>query len=133
METIKTKHSITKIGYHLIWCTKFRQPILKNIVEVECKKIFADICITYGWKIRNVEIMSDHVHLFIQCDHTISPIQIVKTLKSISAIYLFTKFPNLKGQKFWGSGLWSKGAYYSTVGHISEEVVQRYIKNQKSS
>ena len=26
---------------------------------------------------------------------------------------------------------WSKGCYYSTVGHISEETVLRYIESQK--
>lgn len=132
MEIIKTKHSICSIGYHLIWCTKYRKQILKNIVEVELKNIFGQTCSQYNWKLRSIEVMPDHVHLFVQCDHETAPINIVKTLKSISAVYIFTKFPHLKGQAFWGIGLWSKGAYYSTVGHISEEVVKKYIESQKS-
>jgi len=132
MEIIKTKHSICSIGYHLIWCTKYRKPILKNIVEVELRNIFGQSCSQYNWKLRSMEIMPDHVHLFVQCDHETAPVNIVKTLKSISAVYIFTKFPYLKGQAFWGSGLWSKGAYYSTVGHISEELVKKYIESQKT-
>lgn len=131
MEYIKTSHSICAIGYHLIWCTKYRHKVLAGIVEVECRKIFAEVCIQNEWKMRSVEIMPDHVHLFIQTNHLVSPGEIVKNLKSISAVYLFTKFPDLKSKKFWGSGLWSKGTYYSTVGHISEETVQKYIESQK--
>lgn len=132
MEKIKKNHSICSIGYHLIWTTKFRHQILKNAVEIETKKIFAEVCIQYEWLLRTIEVMPDHVHLFVQTDHLTRPVDIVKTIKSISAVHLFHRFPDLKKQKFWGSGLWSDGTYYSTVGHISEETVQKYISNQKN-
>lgn len=131
METITTGHAVTKIGYHIIWCTKYRHQILTNLVEIELKQILAETCKVYDWKMRSIEVMPDHVHLFIQSDHTVAPVQIVQALKSISAVHIFHKFPFLKGNKFWGSGLWSKGCYYSTVGHISEETVLRYIETQK--
>ncbi len=60
-----------------------------------------------------------------------APVEIAKTMKSISAVYIFTKFPDLKQRKFWGSGLWSKGTFYSSVGGVSEEAVKRYIETQK--
>jgi len=46
-------------------------------------------------------------------------------------VHIFNKFPKLKGRKFWGSGLWSRGTYYASVGHISEESVRKYIESQK--
>jgi putative transposase len=131
METITSSHAVTKIGYHIIWCTKFRHQILKNAVEIELKCILAETCITQKWKLRSVEVMPDHVHLFVQTDHTIAPVQISQLLKSTSAIHIFHKFPNLKAKKFWGSGLWSSGCFYSTVGHISEDTVLKYIATQK--
>jgi len=66
-----------------------------------------------------------------QTNHLTAPYQIVQTLKSISAVHIFHKFPELKGNKFWGSGLWSKGCYYSTVGHLSEDIIIKYIESQK--
>jgi REP element-mobilizing transposase RayT len=35
------KHSI---GFHLIWCTKYRNQVLRGAAEVECKKILAETC-----------------------------------------------------------------------------------------
>ena len=131
MKSIKNAHSVSVIGYHIIWCTKYRKEILYNQVEVELKHIIGEVCIEYGWKPRSLEVMPDHVHLFIQCDHLTRPVDISSTLKSISAVRIFTLFPKLKGRAFWGSGLWSRGTYYSTVGHISEDVIVKYIETQK--
>ncbi|MFW0860229.1 MAG: transposase [Dehalococcoidia bacterium] len=44
---------------------------------------------------------------------------------------MFNKFPKLKGRRFWGSGLLSRGTYYASVGHISEESIRKYIESQK--
>ncbi|MCH4200551.1 MAG: transposase [Clostridium tyrobutyricum] len=52
-------------------------------------------------------------------------------MKSISAFHIFRTFPNLKRQKFWGSGIWSKGYYVGIAGSVSAETIQRYIQNQK--
>lgn len=100
-------------------------------MEIELKQIIGETCKTYGWILHSIEVMPDHVHLFVQADHTTAPVEIVKTVKSISAVKLFTQFPDLKKRKFWGSGLWSDGAYYATVGSVSEEAVRRYIETQK--
>lgn len=132
MEIYKNNRSVHEIAYHIIWCTKYRQPVIIDLIEIELKKILADTCDHYGWKLENMETMPDHVHLFIRSDHLTAPAEIAKTLKSISAVHIFANFPKLKGKKFWGSGLWSRSTYYGAVGHVSEETVKKYIENQKS-
>lgn len=126
-----SSHAVSKIGYHIIWVTKFRHPILTDTVDIELKHILGETCLAYGWVLHELEIMPDHVHCFIQTDHLTSPSEVAKTLKSISAVKLFTLFPRLKKQKFWGSGLWSDSTYYGSVGEISEETVRKYIQEQK--
>jgi len=130
MHKMSSAHAVFSLGYHIIWCPKYRHQVLTGSVKIELKRILAEACATYGWEIGALEVMPDHVHIFVQADHETAPGTIAKTLKSISAIHLFHKFPDLKGRKFWGSGLWSRGTYYSTVGHISEEVVKKYIEEQ---
>lgn len=124
-------HSVSKIGYHLIWCTKYRKPVLVNEVELTVRNIIGQACTEYGWRCVELEIMPDHVHLFIQTSPSDTPVYIVKTLKSLTAVAVFSTFPKLKSQKFWGSGLWSKGSYYATVGDVSQETIIKYIQNQK--
>ena len=74
--------------------------------------------------------MTIAIYLFKQTTQPHS-FEIAKTLKSISAVHLFNKFSKLKQRKFWGSGLWSTGTYYASVGHISEDAVKKYIETQK--
>lgn len=131
MQRLSSSHASHVLGYHVIWCPKYRHQVLEGAVEVELKHILTEVCMTYGWKLHALEIMPDHVHIFVQADHTTAPVEISKTMKSISAVYIFTKFPELKRRKFWGSGLWSKGTFYSSVGGVSEEAVKRYIETQK--
>ena len=130
MQKISENNCVHSLGYHIVWCPKYRHTVLKDDIAVETKHIIAETCGEYGWLLHAIEVMPDHVHIFVQADHQTAPVEIAKTLKSISAVYIFTKFPNLKGRKFWGSGLWSRGTFYGSVGETSEEVVKKYIETQ---
>jgi len=131
MRTMSSNHAVFALGYHIIWCPKYRHAVFDDALAIELKRIIAETCSVYGWELQEIAVMPDHVHVFVQADHLTAPVEIAKTLKSISAVHIFHAFPKLKGRKFWGSGLWSRGTYYATVGHISEEAVRRYIESQK--
>ena len=120
------------VQYHLVWCPKFRYDVLKENVKDALKRIFADICTRYEYEILELEIMPDHIHIFISAKPTIAPTDIVRTLKSITAIQLFKEFPALK--KFYSrcGSLWSKGYFVSTIGKVSTETIQKYIQEQKT-
>ncbi|MCY7274261.1 MAG: IS200/IS605 family transposase [Phormidesmis sp. CAN_BIN44] len=131
MKVVSSSHAKHCLGYHIVFCPKYRHQVLSGAIEVELKQIIGKTCKTYGWTLHSLEVMPDHVHLFIRIDHTTAPVEVVKTVKSISAVKLFTQFPDLKKRKFWGSGMWLDEAYYATVGGISEEAVRKYIEEQK--
>ncbi len=131
MECLSSSHAKHSIGYHVIFCPKFRNTVFHEPMATSLKNILHQTAVHYGWIIHALEIMPGHVHIFVQSDHTTAPMVIAKTLKSISAVDLFNRYSHLKQRSFWGSGLWSKGTFYSTVGHVSKEVVQKYIADQK--
>ena len=120
------------IQYHIIWCPKFSFSVLKGNVEDTLKLILQKICDDYNYRIKALEVMPDHIHIFIDVSQTVAPCDVVRTLKSISAIELFKAFPQLKRFYARCGVLWSKGYFVSTVGHISEATVIRYIEEQKS-
>ncbi len=50
--------------------------------------------------------------------------------KGISGRRLFLKYPGLK-KKLYKGHLWNPSTYIETVGHISEEAIEKYIRDQK--
>lgn len=95
------------------------------------KEIFSNICSRYKYKIKALEIMPDHIHIFIDCPQTVTPCDIVRTLKSLSAIELFKRYPELKSFYAKCGRLWSNGYFISTVGSVSETTIKKYIEEQK--
>ena len=119
--------------YHIIWCPKFRFLALHGNVDDTLKQILQKICDDYGYVIKALDVMPDHIHIFVDCPQTAAPCDIVRTLKSISAIEMFKAYPQLKEFYSRCGVLWSRGYFVSTVGHISEATVKKYIEEQKNN
>lgn len=117
--------------YHIIWCPKFRYNVLQNGVDTAIRRILCEICDKYNYSIKALEVMPDHIHIFVDCPQTVAPCDIARTLKSISAVELFKTYPQLKQFYARCGRLWSNGYFISTVGHISEATVKQYIEEQK--
>jgi len=79
------------------------------------------------WKLIELTIMEDHIHIFVSCHPKNSPMEIVKKLKGISSRLIFKKYPEFKKQEYWGKHLWSKGYYVGTADVVTSEAIQKYI------
>ena len=119
--------------YHFIWCPTIRYAILGEGTDNTLKQILTDICTEYGYNIKALEVMPDHVHIFIDCPQTAAPSDIARTLKSNSAIRMLQTYPQLKQFYSHYGVLWSRGYFVSTIEHISEETIRKYIQEQKNA
>jgi putative transposase len=81
-------------------------------------------------RIEALEIMPDHVHLFIQSDPTEAPQPLANQFKGYTSRRLRLKYPELRSRL---PSMWSRSYYVGTIGHVSEGSVKRYIEMQKSS
>jgi putative transposase len=78
--------------------------------------------------IKEMEIMPDHVHLFIKTKPTQPLHFIIGQLKGYSAHFLRKEFAHLKTQI---PTLWTRSYYIDSVGRINEKTIKKYIENQK--
>jgi len=130
LELKRGRNSVYKIGYHVVWCTKYRKPILVTEIADMVRSLLFKIAADGEFTIESMEIMPDHVHLFISASPNHLAADMVKALKGVSARFLFKEYPHLK-KHLWGGHLWNPSYYISTVGSISEEAVKKYIETQK--
>jgi len=123
--------AVYEVNYHFVWCPKYRKPVLEGEIKSYIQDMIETIAETKGWKVIEVEIMPDHIHLFLSASPFESPTDIIKVLKGVTAKRIFRRFPELK-KEFWKSGLWSPSYYVGTAGHVSAETIKRYIEGVKN-
>lgn len=120
--------AVYNIGYHLIWCPKYRRKVLVGDVEVRLRELFLERANEIGISIEQMEVMPDYVHLFVKSPPTLAPHYIVQQLKGASSRILRDEFPHLRSRL---PTLWTRSYYCESVGHISEDTIRKYIEDQK--
>jgi putative transposase len=125
----RSNKSVFNVGYHLIWCPKYRRNVLVGSVETRLKELLVQKAGELGTSIEKMEVMPDHVHLFVKADPTMSPHFIVQQLKGYTSRTLRQEFPTLRSRL---PTLWTRSYYVESVGHISESVIKKYIEDQKN-
>ena len=119
---------VYKNQFHIIFATKYRKPVLTDNVEKRLKEIFYEEAIRMDVEIKALEIMPDHVHMFIEFDPRLMLHKVIKQFKGKSSHILREEFPFLKSSM---PSLWTRSYFSCSVGHISEDTITKYIENQK--
>ena len=126
----RTKHAVYDLKYHLVWIPKYRKDVLSGEVSGYLKEVFQQISEEYEFRIDTMEVMEDHVHIFVEVPPRYSPAQAVQILKSVSAREVFKKFPKLRKQ-LWAGELWSDGYFVRSVGDkVTADIIRKYIEYQ---
>ena len=120
--------SVYNVGYHLIWCPKYRRSVLIDKIALRLKQLLNKKAKELKVEIDTLNIMPDHVHVFVKSRPTASPHWIVRQFKGYSSHELRKEFPELKSRL---PTLWTRSYYCESVGHISEDTIKRYIEEQK--
>lgn len=128
MRYAKNAGAVFSLKYHVVFCPKYRRPVLQSPVDVRLKELFERIAGDRELMLHAMEIMPDHVHLFVEADPTLCVAELVNRLKGVSSRVLRQEFPFLRSRL---PTLWSRSYFAATVGAVSEATIQRYIENQK--
>lgn len=129
------------VNYHLVWIPsrggfilylkKNREFIGKTRpyreVEKRLRQIIWDIASEREWNIIALEIMPDHVHLFINVPPNVAPHDVAKAIKGRGSRLLRQEFPHLLKLP----SLWTHSYFVSTAGNVSSETIKIYIEEQR--
>lgn len=104
-----------------------RKPVLTGNIAKDCKALIEAKCKEYGWRVIELAIQPDHVHLFVETFPTVPASEVVKQCKGVTSHELRKKYPVLKKLP----SLWTRSYFAATAGNVSAETIQRYIAMQK--
>lgn len=126
------RSSVYSLQYHVILVTKYRRDVLIGDVKDELEKLLRSMTEQFSGEVMEINIKPDHVHMLIDASPKHALSSMIKGYKGVSARMLFRNHPEIK-QKLWGGHLWQPSYFVCTVSECSEELIRRYIKNQKKS
>lgn len=121
--------AVYSLKYHLVFCPKYRKAVLGGMVEVRLKELLRAKAGELGITLHTMEVMPDHVHLFVESDPSMAPAKIAAQLKGYTSRILRQEFRFLRSQL---PSLWSRSYFIGSVGRVSEATVRRYIAEQKT-
>ena len=114
--------------YHVVWCPKYRRPVLVNDVDIRLKEIIHQTVTELQSEVIELEVMPDHVHLLCEVDPLFGIHRLVKRLKGRSSRLLRQEFPWLKSRL---PTLWTNSCFVATVGGARLTVIKQCIEQQK--
>ncbi|CAG0965378.1 hypothetical protein METP2_01055 [Methanosarcinales archaeon] len=125
------KHSRNKvflINYHLIWCPKRRKKVLVGDIKIRLEQIINEVAKEKNVEILALEIMPDHLHLFVSSHPNILIHNLIKAFKGRSSNLLRKEYPELLKLP----SLWTHSYFVSTAGNVSSETIKEYIQEQNT-
>ena len=130
MDYVSKNHSKFLLLCHLIFVCKYRKKLL-----VHCGNIIQELIIRisekYSLKIVEMKMDEDHIHLLISYEPKQSILTIVRHLKQQTTFYVWKEHEKYLEKQFWKEKtFWSDGYFACSVGNVSRETIQKYIKSQ---
>lgn len=123
-------HCAWQIHYHIVFSVKYRKALLDNAVVEIIRETARGIEERYEIEIEAMGMDKDHIHVLCGGHPKLSPGQIVRIFKSITAEEIFKRKPQIK-KELWGGEFWTDGYYVATVGERANwETVEKYVQRQ---
>ena len=116
--------SLVRNYIHIVFSTKYRQPLIKGPVEKELHAYLGGICNNLDCQPIKIGGYTDHIHILCMLSKKITLMKLLEVLKSHSSKWIKTKGDDFKNF-YWQDGY---GAF--SVKPSETERVITYIANQ---
>lgn len=128
MNTYKsTRNAKFLLNYHFVWIPKYRNDILiKEPVVNIVKNTIEELGHNHKYDILALEIMPDHIHLFISALPKYAPSELINVIKGTTGRRVAQEFPELKAN----GSIWTRSYFVATTGNVSLETIKEYINKQ---
>ncbi len=120
--------SVSLLNYHFVWISRRRRPVLIGPVAERLVVAIRGVATELDCAVVALEVMPDHVHLFLNCPPTWAPDQLMFRIKGRTAHTLRHEFPHLLTLP----SMWTRSYFVSSAGNVSSDTIRRYIAEQKT-
>jgi len=126
----KGSHTVYDLKVHLVWITKYRYHVLTQNIGTRVRDLIRQVCDANDIQIIRGCVSKDHVHIYVSYPPKLSVSEMVRLMKGRSSRRIQEEFPQV-GKRYWGKHFWGIGYAAFSSGHVTDEMIQEYLKHHE--
>ena len=122
--------SLVKNYIHLVFSTKYRQPLIHPPYEKELYSYLGGVCRNLECQPIKIGGYTDHIHILCRLSQKIALMKLVEKVKSHSSKWMKTKDESLK-KFYWQDGYGAFSVDYKGVDAVTDYIANQYKHHHK--
>jgi len=127
-KTRSNNHIVYICTYHVVWCVKYRRPLLTDDIGERLKEIVAGVIEETGSELHEIETRPDHMHMVVGCDPSFGITRLVRLIKGRTSHHLRQEYAPVRTRV---PSLWTNATFIATTGGAPLVAITQYIENQR--
>ncbi|MDB9496742.1 IS200/IS605 family transposase [Spirulina major CS-329] len=126
-------HSVALIKVHIVFVTKYRHPVITEMIEADIKTLTESICAKSDCILENAKAdlgTRDHIHLLIDLAPKVSVSRLCNTIKTVTSREIRKRYAEQLKPYYWKPVFWKRGFSVISSGGAPLSVLKQYIENQ---
>ena len=132
VELVKYPHTVGESGVHLQFTPAYRRGIFGNPKVRKLVKLYLESKTKeMGIVLAGIGFGKNHLHLFICGFKNYSIAELTRQLKGFTSRMMRKNHWEFFKNQLWGKKFWSSGYFHRTVGAVTSETMEFYVKHSQ--
>jgi putative transposase len=118
---------VSNLNYHLVWCPKYRLPVLVDEVAKDLHTLLEEKAQELGVEAKHIAVKPDHVHMFVMAPPEYSPAKLANQFKGYSSRILRQRYRHLRSRM---PSLWSRSFLVYSSGTFDAQTLRQFVEQQ---
>jgi putative transposase len=127
-KTRSNRNVVYVCTYHVVWCTKYRRPLLAPEIAARLEEIIREVVAEADGEVHEVAVLPDHVHVIVGCDPSFGIMRLVRLMKGRTSRVLRQEYRPLRTRV---PTLWTNAMFVATTGGALLDVIKKYVESQR--
>ena len=126
----KNRHSIYYLRYHLVVVTKYRHPVIKDVLKARLFELTEQTFRKWNCTVLEMESDLDHMHIYFEAPPQVRLSDFINNYKTVSARLIRKEFSSELASFYREPYFWARSYFISSVSEVDDKTIRNYITHQ---
>ena len=133
VELVCYSHTVGESAVHLQFTPAYRRAIFEIPIVRKLTRLYLEAKTKQmGVVLAGIGIGPDHLHMFVCGFKNYSIAELARHLKGFTSRMMRKNHWKLFKHMLWGKKFWSEGYFHRTVGAVTRDTMEFYVKNSQN-